>query len=119
MKLVCAAAVFLAIAQAAPPQRQALTSTTTPILVDVVVRDKGARLVTDLSASDFELSEDGVPQAIDSFTRVSHGGGIGVGVAWKRPDRTIAVIPTVGPEPSPAAPIEDSATIALVFDHLS
>jgi VWFA-related protein len=135
MKLVCAVAVFAAIAQSttssqrpsAPPQgipsqvdgRPAITSTTTAILVDAVVRDRSGRLVTDLSASDFELFEDGVPQAIDSFTRVSHGGGIGVGVAWKRPDQMLAVTPTARPEPPTAAPLEDSATIALVYDHLS
>jgi VWFA-related protein len=120
MKLVCAAAVFVAIAQATtPPQRQAITSTTTAILVDAVVRDKNGNLVTDLSSSDFELTEDGVPQTIDSFTRVSHGGGIGVGIAWKTPDRTLAVTPTARPEPPSSAPLEDTATVALVYDHLS
>src|SRR5262249_25866377 len=119
MKLTCAAAVFLAIAQAGSPQRQAITSTTTAILVDAVVRDKNGALITDLSASDFELAEDGVPQTIDSFTRVSHGGGIGVGVAWKAPDRTLAVTPTARPEPAASAPLEDAATVALVYDHLS
>ena len=120
MKLVCAAAVFLAFAQAtASPQRQAITSTTTAILVDAVVRDRNGRLVTDLSASDFDVSEDGVPQTIDSFTRVSHGGGIGVGVAWRTPDRTLAVTPTTRLEPPTAAPLEDAATVALVYDHLS
>ncbi len=40
MKLVCAAVVFAAIAQAGPPrERQAITSTTTAILVDAVVRE--------------------------------------------------------------------------------
>src|SRR5687767_5175388 len=56
-------------------QRQAITSTATAILVDAVVRDKHGKLLTDLSASDFEVFEDGAAQAIDSFTRVSHGAG--------------------------------------------
>jgi VWFA-related protein len=105
----------------APPHRQTITSTSTAILVDAVVRDKAGRLVTDLNANDFEVYEDGVPQTVDSFTRVSHGGGIGIGVAWRAPDRTIAVTPTARPEPPPsaAAPLEDAATVALVFDHLS
>src|SRR5262252_3857775 len=108
MKLLCAGAVFVAIAQAGPqPQRQTITSTTTAILVDAVVRDKNDRLVTDLSSGDFEVFEDGVAQTIDSFTRVSHGGGIGVGVAWKTPDRTLAVTPTARPEPAASAPLED------------
>src|SRR5262249_27781285 len=66
--------------------------------------------------------EDGVPQTVDSFTRVSHGGGIGIGVAWRAPDRSIAINPTEKPDASasPAsAPLEDAATVALVFDHLS
>jgi VWFA-related protein len=103
-------------------QRHTITSTSTAILVDAVVRDKAGQLVTDLNAKDFELFEDGVPQTVDSFTRVSHGGGIGIGVAWRAPDRTIAVNPTAARETdaSPAsAPLEDEATIALVFDHLS
>jgi VWFA-related protein len=116
--------VFLLAAQgpAAPTQRRTITATTTAILVDAVVRDKTGRLVTDLNATDFEVFEDGVPQTVDSFTRVSHGGGIGIGVAWRAPDRTIAVNPTEKPEAtaSPSsAPLEDAATVALVFDHLS
>ena len=120
MKLVCAAVVFATIAQSQPARRQAISSTATAILVDAVVRDRNERLVTDLSAADFEVFEDGVRQTIDSFTRVSHGGGIGVGVAWKTPDRTLAVRPTERTEqPSASAPLEDAATVALVYDHLS
>jgi len=131
MTRACAAAVFVTLtcgmsAQQAPPaaptSRQTITSTTTAILVDAVVRDKNGSLVTDLGAEDFEVFEDGVPQAIDSFTRVSHGGGIGVGVAWRTPDQhSVTVTPTATPEPAAAgsAPLEDAATVALVFDHLS
>jgi VWFA-related protein len=99
--------------------RQSYTSTTTAILVDVVVRDKRGRPVTDLTAADFDVAEDGVPQKVDTFTRVSHGGGIGVGVAWRSPASTVAVTPT-DPEPAAAsAAVVDDATTALVFDHLS
>ena len=101
-------------------QRQAITSTATAILVDAVVRDRNGKLLTDLSASDFEVFEDGSRQTIDSFTRVSHGGGIGVGVAWRVPDRTVAINPTARHEtPAAAVPNEDAATVALVYDHLS
>ncbi len=78
----------------APTERQSFTSTATAILVDVVVRDKHGRPVTDLAAQDFAISEDGIQQKVDSFSRVSHGGGIGVGVAWKSPQGTVAVKPT-------------------------
>jgi VWFA-related protein len=107
--------------QADAPQkvRQSYTSTTTAILVDVVVRDRKGHPVTDLTAADFDVAEDGVPQKVDTFTRVSHGGGIGVGVAWRSPAGTVAVTPTT-PEPAAtSASVMDDATTAIVFDHLS
>ena len=110
-----------AAGQAGPPRAaQPYTSTATAILVDVVVRNKSGRPVTDLSAADFDIAEDGVRQTVDSFARVSHGGGIGVGVAWRSPGRTVAVTPGLPAPPAnvPDTPPED-ATTALVFDHLS
>ena len=98
---------------------QSYTSTTTAILVDVVVRDKSGRPVTDLNAADFDVAEDGLSQKVDTFTRVSHGGGIGLGVAWRAPGTTTAVTPaTTSSSPHDSVPTED-ATTALVFDHLS
>src|SRR4030081_6892 len=107
---IAAALVFAAMgaavlaSQTAVPERvrQSYTTTTTAILVDVVVRDRKGRPVTDLSAADFDVAEDGVPQKVDPFTRVSHGGGIGVGVAWRSPSSTVAVTPT-DPEPATAS----------------
>ena len=100
--------------------RQSFTSATTAILVDVVVRDKKGRLVTDLSAADFDVAEDGIAQKVDTFTRVSRGSGIGVGIAWRSPGKTVSVATTATPE-SAAAPdvVTADATTALVFDHLS
>jgi len=107
-------------APTAQAPRQTITSTATAILVDAVVRDRNGRPLTDLAAADFELFEDGVRQRIDSFTRVSHGGGIGVGVAWRQPDRTVTLNPTAPPaSEAAAAPEEEAATVALVYDHLS
>ena len=103
-----------------PSDGQSFTATATAILVDVVVRDKHGHPVTDLAAVDFDVAEDGVPQKVDTFTRVSHGGGIGVGIAWKSPSHTTTVnpgAPTVA-SPTPDA-LADDATTALVFDHLS
>src|SRR5712692_1190386 len=108
--------------QAGAPKsdRQPYTATATAILVDVVVRDRNGRPVTDLSAADFQVFEDGVPQTVDSFTRVSHGGGIGVGVAWRSPSKTVVVGPAIGQRAAPAADTTvDDATTAIVFDHLS
>ena len=105
----------------APPVHspQSFSSSTTAILVDVVVRDRSGRPVTDLNAADFDVSEDGLSQKVDTFTRVSHGGGIGLGVAWRAPGTITAITGSVATKaPREAAPTED-ATTALVFDHLS
>jgi VWFA-related protein len=103
-----------------PHDGQSFTAATTAILVDVVVRDRKGRPVTDLTGADFEVAEDGVPQKVDTFARVARGGGIGVGVGWKSPEATVAVTPPgsaapSAPDPEPPA----DATTALVFDHLS
>src|SRR5947208_13603417 len=105
--------------QAAQKDRQTYTSATTAILVDVVVRDKKGRPVADLSETDFEVAEDGVPQKIDTFTRIWHGGGIGVGVAWRSAGSTVEVTPTTPRPASASNAVVDEATTALVFDHLS
>lgn len=106
--------------QTAARDSQSHSSTTTAILVDVVVRDRQGRPVMDLSPEDFALAEDGVAQTVDSFTRVSRGDGIGVGVAWKSPRTTVATAPAGSPLPAPAAsPRDEEATTAIVFDHLS
>jgi VWFA-related protein len=123
MRNACVAAAILTATSTAaiqqPPERQAITSTATAILVDAVVRDRNGKPLIDLSASDFEVFEDGIRQTVDSFTRVSNGAGIGIGVAWRVPDHTVAVNPTARPEDAAAAPNEDTATVALVYDHLS
>jgi VWFA-related protein len=87
--------------------------------VDVVVRDRKGKPVTDLTAADFEVYEDRVAQRIDTFTRVTRGGGIGVDVKWKHPGATVAIFPAGSvPPPSRARDAADQATTALVFDHL-
>ena len=67
MKRACAIAVFVTLARSASAQappvappaagapRQSITSTTTAILVDAVVRDRNGRPLTDLAAGDFEV----------------------------------------------------------------
>jgi VWFA-related protein len=102
-----------------PQATKPYASAATAVLVDVVVRDKQGRPVFDLAAADFTLAEDGVQQKIDSFTRVSRGGGIGVGISWKTPRTTIATTtPASSDDRAPASP-SDEGTTAIVFDHLS
>lgn len=118
--LVALGTAGLAGQTSAPRDRQSFTTGSTAILVDVVVRDSRGRPITDLTSDDFQIAEDGVRQAIGSFSRVSRGGGIGVSIGW-RAQGGVAVIgghgETVAAEtPVPAA---DTATTALVYDHLS
>jgi VWFA-related protein len=104
------------------PEQQSYLSAATAILVDVVVRDRRGRPVTDLTAADFEIAEDGVAQQVDTFTRVMRGGGIGVGVAWRSSATTISVgSPPGDPDAADATETVDRepAVTALVFDHLS
>jgi VWFA-related protein len=104
--------------QAQVDDRGNFSAVATAVLVDVVVRGRDGKPVTDLTAKDFQLREDEVVQEIGSFTRVSRGGGIGVNVGLRDPNPPTVVSPPSGP---PAAPSEDEypTVTALVFDALS
>ena len=104
--------------QAPSPRGQSFTTSSTAILVDVVVRDSRGRPVTDLAAPDFQIAEDGMRQTIGSFSRVSRGGGIGVGIGWRSPRPIALATRPGGPAETVELPPED-ATTALVYDHLS
>src|SRR6478752_6089299 len=109
-------------ASAPSTDHQSYTAATTAILVDVVVRDHKGQLVTDLTADDFSLTEDGNPQKIATFTRVTRGGGIGLNVRWKAPGKT-SIVAADGSEPEAGADgsgmQEGAGATALVYDHLS
>lgn len=88
----------------------------TEVVLDAVVRDKKGRLVTNLSASDFEVYEDGVLQQIASFhlaTREEERPGAGPPNS-QPPQRAKAAnaltLPSVENRPG---------AVALVFDRLS
>lgn len=74
----CFAVTFIAAAvvlsAAAPPQDPAQTPTfrskTAGVMVDATVRDKTRRSITGLTAKDFHLTDNGVPQRVDD---VSYG----------------------------------------------
>ncbi len=105
--------------QAVPADRQSFAASTTAILVDVVVRDRRGRPVIGLDAADFEIREDGVPQRLDTFSRIARGSGIGVGVAWKDGGSTTSVRPGGAGQTDPSSAPDEETTTALVFDHLS
>ena len=96
---------------------QSYQSQVTAVLVDVVVRDKKGRPVTDLTAEDFELREDGALQKIGSFSLVNRGTGLGISVRQRRATGTTAVDPT-RPAGNPVKSTDAPAVTALVFDDL-
>ena len=75
---VLAAAVFassLLIGQEQEPQRPPTFRTGTNVIrVDATVTDRNGTPLTTLTADDFEIQEDGKPQAITSFKFISADG---------------------------------------------
>ena len=61
--------------------RPAFGAEATAVVVDVVVRDRQGKPVTDLTEKDFELYEDKVRQEIGTLTLVAPGGQAGSGAA--------------------------------------
>src|SRR5688500_4943659 len=110
----------LVAAQRAPraPQSQSYSAGVTAILVDVVVRDKRGRPVVDLTADDFEIQEDQVPQRLGSFSVVERGGGLGIKVGRRVSGPPAAAPGSTPTEAAPLPPAEDHPTVALVFDAL-
>ena len=121
------AALCLALAAASPhaqtqtpPPRAAgvVQAETTAILVDVVVRDRRGQPVTDLSAGDFEVFEDGVLQEIGAVTLYTPDGAGKTAAATPPP----ATPSSPAPASSPSAPRTETAqepVVALVFDRLT
>src|SRR5688572_2105598 len=103
-------------AQQPAPQRApgTIAEGVTAVLVDVVVRDRRGQPVRDLTAADFEILEDGVPQTLGSFTPVLHAGPGAAPAAGKPAAPTPGA--TVG---APAPSNEGPLVTALVFDRLT
>lgn len=97
---------------------QPYLSRATAILVDVVVRDRQGRPVLDLKPEEFEIAEDGVPQDVGSFTLVSRGTGIGIGVRVKKDQPTSVLNPTGESREADDAQ-QIPPVVAIVFDALS
>ncbi len=124
--LACACVPLFAQAQRAKDKSNADDSTAMAVLVDVVVRDKHGKPVTDLQAEDFELREDDIKQTLGSFTRVSRGAGIGINVGLREPGTTLITPPgsaeandTSGSASAQTQADTTPAATALVFDALS
>jgi len=102
------------------PQRAqgTLQAGVSAVLVDVVVRDKRGDPVRDLKPGEVQITEDGVPQTIASFTPIAEGKveGEGSGTAPVVAAAPLASQPIVGG----AAPVDAGPTVtALLFDRLT
>jgi VWFA-related protein len=87
---------------------------TREVTLDIVVKDKKGRLVKDLSASDFEVIEDGVTQQIQSFRFVNREGPAD-GKGEADPNAAKTGTSEIGPGTSRTT----TGVTALVFDRLS
>jgi VWFA-related protein len=105
---------------------------TNEVVLDAVVKDKKGRAIKDLTAADFEISEDGVPQEVRSFRLVTREQATAGGP--NADSRPISLKPSADAKNSPAestkapkssgpqTPLNSPThfgALALVFDRLS
>ncbi len=72
--LVACAGVFLLAAQA--PQAPTFRAGVNAVSVDVIVNDKKGDFVSNLTRDDFEITEEGKPQKVETFKLVTLDGGL-------------------------------------------
>lgn len=98
-----------------------IRSSAQEVVLDVVVRRKNGPLVADLKASDFTVTEDGVPQTIQSFQFVSGKEprpnappqtGLG-------PSPAATVAPAICPTAAPPIAAREPNFVSIVFDQMS
>jgi VWFA-related protein len=90
--------------------------TTLRVQVDAVVTDSKGRYVTDLTADDFAIYQDGKPQKITNFSYVGVTAPPQRAARNKLPEKSSAALP---PPPTPVARREDvKRTIVLMVDDL-
>ena len=114
---------FRVMAQTQQQQEQKISIKSAEVILDVVVKDKKGRLVKDLTAADFEITEDGQRQQIESFRTVARESGKAVEKASEKTgDKTEAPTQPVAPKATNLATGEPDigvSAIAIVFDRLS
>src|SRR5262245_59481537 len=129
------AVMFLsaALVWPAPAQDQSKTARqddkvvvgTVEVLLDIVVKDKRGRAVTDLAMADFEVFEDGVKQPVESFRLITRHPAGESGNAVSTSPATDANPPSTASSATPAKPASVAnpdvgvSVVALVFDRLS
>jgi len=112
----------LMLARTSPAQNIAQTeapvtvvqSNVSEVLLDVVVRKKDTSLVTKLKASDFTITEDGVPQTVKTFRLV--GGREARILPANAPAPTTASVASSAAPPS--KPLREPNFVSIVFDSI-
>jgi VWFA-related protein len=92
------------------------------VVLDVVVKDKKGRPVTDLTGEDFEVFEDGIKQPIESFKLITRGaGGMTADAADEDPGKNTKTAAPATPNriDKRSDPEVGVSVVALVFDRLS
>jgi VWFA-related protein len=82
-----------------PPRQPTFRADIPTVQVDVIVKDREGRFVFDLGPEDFEVQEDGQPQAVDTAFLVSHdpaalleGAGLAPAVGVARAPRLLVLV---------------------------
>jgi VWFA-related protein len=105
-------------AQQGPPPPGVIRINVNLVQVDAVVTDDKGKAVTDLKAEDFEVLQDGKPQAITNFAFID----VKESVARTFPSRPVAqprgARATPLPPPPTFRPQQIRRTVALVVDDL-
>ncbi len=104
-----------------PPAEQpqaAIRSSAQEVLLDVVVRDKKGHLIKDITAKDFEVTDDGQRQTIRSFQLVGGSDIVGEAVVSGATAAAGGKAVAVGNPSAGLDPLRQIRIITLVFDTL-
>src|SRR5689334_20363803 len=110
--LIIAAIGLQAVSQ---EQDEVIRVRSNEVRLDVVVKDKKGRPIRDLKTTDFEVTEDGMPQKIESFRFVSREA---TAVNSESKDGKSPDVPSTTTSAGPTRRTTPAVT-ALVFDRLS
>ncbi len=92
---------------------------TAEVTLDMVIKDKKARPVKDLTVSDFEIYEDGVLQQIESFRLVARESGTQNGSDSTKETSASSTQAVTLRTAKPHGPFAGVGVVAFVFDRLS
>lgn len=104
--LAASSLLFPGLLRAQQAPRTVITTTAGEVLYDMVVTDKHGRVVKDLTPSEVEILDNGVPQKIKSFALVSQSVHL-----------TAADLATIGAGSIAPSTLPGFNMVAIVFDH--